>query len=106
MDAPKKSLSDEDKNLMQDIHSIMQTIDVSEIPISLLKMVKLHIEDKTIKLPIRDWIETGMHPTKIEMKLAELFELHDDVIDESEYLIDFDKVKALVEEYTHNQLYG
>ncbi len=85
--------------------SMLDSIDAKEIPIEMLKYLKAHMDNGTSFIfPIKEWIEQGADPEKINEAIEQWYDLKDDEIVNSDFVINLEKLQETVITHTNETL--
>ena len=84
---------------------LVDSIDATDIPINMLKVLRVHIdEDTRFVFPIKDWLDEGVPIVKIEKVVNDYYLKHSDDILGSDFIVDLDKLKTTVKAETKKAL--
>lgn len=85
--------------------SMLSSIDAKEIPIEMLKYLKAHMDNGTSYIfPIKEWIEKGANPDAINDAIERWYELKDDEILSSDFVINLEKLQETIITHTNKTL--
>lgn len=84
---------------------LLDDIDAYDVPIDMLKYLKAHMKNGTSFLfPVKEWIESGADPDRIEHAILEWYSLKDDEIAGSDFVVDINKLRETVKAETKKTL--
>lgn len=84
---------------------LVDSIDATDIPVNMLKVLRVHIdEDTRFVFPIKDWLDEGVPIAKIEKVVNDYYLKHSDDILGSDFIVDLDKLKTTVKAETKKAL--
>lgn len=76
---------------------MLNGIDASEVPIEMLKYLKMHMKNGTsFVFPIKEWLEAGSDPDEIDEAIVKWYKLKDKEILGSDFVINLEKLKETV----------
>lgn len=96
VDQPRPLL-DESIDLEGEWQDLLNSIEATDIPLEMLKVLRVHMEDgKRYVFPIKDWLESGAKLSKIQQTVDAWYRENDNDILGSDFIVDLDKLKDTV----------
>lgn len=77
--------------------SLLESIDAKEVPIDMLKSLKVHMHNGTSFIfPIKDWMDSGASGDEIEEAIYRWYTVKDKEIAGSDFVVNLEKLKETV----------
>ena len=105
MDALPKPQPDDIIDIEGEWEDLVSSIDATDIPIDMLKILRIHHNDGTRYIfPIKEWLDDGVELRNLQSGIDRWYRENGEDIAGSDFIIDLEKLKATVTTETRKTL--